>query len=62
VEVLWAQFYKNCRNTNKGPLVDMMWINFMKFIAINKAMYGITPKKKRVIGDGCHIKGHTINH
>lgn len=24
-------------------------------------MYGIAPKKK-VIGDGCHIKGHTINH
>jgi len=34
VEVLWAQFYKNCSNTNKGPLVDMIWIYLKKFIAI----------------------------
>jgi hypothetical protein len=26
-------------------------------------MYGITPKKReKVIGNGCHIKEHTINH
>ncbi len=25
-------------------------------------MYGITPPQKKVIGDGCHNKGHTINH